>query len=258
MATGYEVLSITNFRSVGNMPASSGRVRPGLIFRSGDLADLSADDARHLQGLGISLICDLRSERERHSRVSRIPEFWTVKTCTYDLMSPTSRKLLDIIRSATVDSQDMVDYLRQRNHDFATLLAPEFGRLLADIATMPPASSALIHCAAGKDRTGFAVALLQLALGVSEDDVLTEYLATRHFLDAALLTKREIEAFERDGIGSIDPASYQPITEVRREYIEAALVHIRRAGIGTFLRERAQVPAAIVEQLRTRLLEPRP
>lgn len=251
-----EVASVTNFRSVGSTPADGGRLRSGLLFRCGDLADLADQDARHLQSLGIELICDLRSERERKFRSSQIPDFWKVKTQTYDLTSPTSSTLLELVRGGSAKPQDMADYLRQRNRDFATLLAPEFGKLLGDIAALPDHSAALIHCAAGKDRTGFAVALLQLALGVSEIDVMDEYLATARFLDPALLTQREIAAFERGGFGSVNPASYQPMTEVRPEYLESALVHIRDCGTDRFLRERAQLDQATLMRLRSRLIEP--
>lgn len=250
-----ELASVTNFRSVGRARTQDGMLRQGLLFRCGDLADLDPGDARRLQSLGIDVICDLRSERERQSRVSRIPDFWKVKTYTYNLTSPTSSKLLALVRNGNAKPQDLVDYLRQRNQDFATLLAPEFGRLLGHVAALPARSGVLIHCAAGKDRTGFAVALLQLALGVSERDVMDEYLATARFLDSALLTKREIASFEQGGYGTIDAASYQPMTEVRPEYLESALVHIRGRGTETFLRESAQVDQTTLAKLRRRLIE---
>jgi len=77
----------------------------------------------------------------------------------------------------------------------------------------------LVHCAVGKDRTGFAAAIILLALGVSRETVLFDYMLTRHYL----LPGREVDRLSQKYGLNIEANSILPMLEVYPEYLQAAL-----------------------------------
>ena len=99
----------------------------------------------------------------------------------------------------------------------------------------------LVHCMAGKDRTGFGVAVIQLMLGVSEQLVMADYLLTN---EASELMTRTRDRMLEQGI-EIDAASLEVITQVKREYLEAALMGLKAefGGIEGYLEAAAVKPA---------------
>ena len=109
----------------------------------------------------------------------------------------------------------------------------------------------LVHCMAGKDRTGFGVAVIQLMLGVSEELVMADYLLTNK---ARELMTRTRDRMREQGI-EIDAASLEVITQVKREYLEAALTGLKSefGGIAGYL-EAAAVEPAEQADLRRRLV----
>jgi len=119
---------------------------------------------------------------------------------------------------------------------------------LADPAFLP----ASFHCTTGKDRTGWGAAALLLLLGVSEDDVMTDYLLTNDQLLPAL--KPVLDAFEAAGG---DPDLLIPVLGVRREYLETALDEMRTTygDIETYFIEGLGIDAETIARLRSRLVE---
>jgi protein-tyrosine phosphatase len=96
-----------------------------------------------------------------------------------------------------------------------------YGGLLRDLAC-PTNRPALVHCATGKDRTGWIVAVLQLRLDVPEDAVMAHYLESREHL-APLLERMLAGLAERGG----DPELFRPVLDVRPGYLEAGLEEVR-------------------------------
>ena len=86
---------------------------------------------------------------------------------------------------------------------------------------------AIVHCTTGKDRTGWAVAVLLLLLGVPEPDVVEDYLESN-----AALAEMNREVFERFAAIGGEPELLGPLMTVKVEYIEAALDEMRR-GFGS-------------------------
>jgi protein-tyrosine phosphatase len=126
----------------------------------------------------------------------------------------------------------------------------EFGAFLRGLAGAHPLP-ALMHCSAGKDRTGWAASLLLLVLGASEDDVIEHYLLSN---ERRREENERLLANPRDGL---DPEWFRPFLEVRAEYARAALAAAAER-FGTFeayVEVGLGVDAATRLRLGARLLE---
>lgn len=169
--------SAPNFRDLGGYTASCGRsVRRGLIYRSEDFSNLTPEDAEQLQRLGIRVVCDLRSDRERHIT----PNKWRAATAlnlniSVDLRAghATITRLLSGTPSQEHAELAMLETYRLFPSAFAEHMPHLFQHIL-DHKHLPM----VFHCAAGKDRTGFIAAMLLSALGVPRDTIYVDYLQT--------------------------------------------------------------------------------
>jgi protein-tyrosine phosphatase len=168
-------LTKLNFRDLGGLPSGDGAaVRHGVIFRSEGPASFHEVHERELRALGIRLICDLRAESER----LKSPNEW----------APDARLLnIDINSDVRVGPKDLMAKLgedrsvaalkqmsRTNYSQTARALQPRLRELIQ--ALVDGEWPVLIHCTAGKDRTGVLVALLLEALDVPEEVVIADYL----------------------------------------------------------------------------------
>lgn len=165
----------TNFRDLGGYIGQDGRpVRWRRIFRSDHLADLTPEDTARLAALGLARAFDFRGVHERAAVPYAVPGITqhplpiepTVVQRMKDLVAAGHR----VTAEQTVGL--MQDTYRAFVHDNAHRFAELFEHLLADDAPL------VFHCTAGKDRTGFAAALILLALDVPPDVVMHDYLLT--------------------------------------------------------------------------------
>ncbi|MFK7828194.1 MAG: tyrosine-protein phosphatase [Congregibacter sp.] len=166
-----------NFRDAGGYASSDGEILSrGNIFRSGHLAQLTDADTQRLAALRLELICDLRREDEQRHEPSIIPAGAELMSAPITPGSQSSAIYADATQLGGV--QSMFDFMCDINREFVESQSDNyravFGRLLESCATR-----VLFHCSAGKDRTGFVVAMLQLALGVSQADIEADYLLSR-------------------------------------------------------------------------------
>lgn len=210
-----------NFRDVGGYATEDGRrVRWGLFYRSDDLAQLTDADLATLDALGIKLVCDFRSPEEKAEEPDRLPAGGPtlVELPIFDeSFSPTAFR--EKITSGTLGDTDLRQMLIEGNRMFATRYAPQYAAMFERL-TQPEQLPALVHCTAGKDRTGFAAAVLLRTLGVPLDTVYEDFLLTNHY------TAREIERtlwiIRLVSFFRTDPDRVRPVLGVERAYLEAA------------------------------------
>ncbi|WP_065754982.1 tyrosine-protein phosphatase [Bradyrhizobium paxllaeri] len=168
----------SNFRDLGGYPTSDGRtVRWRQIFRSNHLGHLTDDDVSVVRELGVRSAFDFRGSEERTAALCGMPEI-TVHSLPVE---PTVvAALRAIVAAGTPLSTDHAvevmrdsyrSYVQKNTRHYRTL----FAHLLEERAPL------VIHCTAGKDRTGFACALILHTLGVSEDIISEDYLLTNRF-----------------------------------------------------------------------------
>lgn len=230
-----------NFRAVKPYETGNGgRLRENTLFRSGELSRLSDADIAVIAGLKIRLICDLRTTREQSEFLSRWPEgtgHRHLVLADRDESDAGPHKIFELIARHPGETGGLkaMDLLyRRKPRAFAKSLAVLFETILAGDA-LP----LLIHCHAGKDRTGFIIAMLLAAAGVSEADIIDDYVTTAVFFPPES-EARALAGWARRSFGhEIDPASALPMVDARRGYIEASFEEIR-AGWGSvegYLRE---------------------
>jgi len=168
----------TNFRDLGGYPARDGRaVRWRQIFRSNHLGHLTEADIEVLRPLGLKTAFDFRGTDERVAAICGVAEV-AVHSLPIEptVVAALRARLADGVPLSAADALDVMrdsyrNYVRYSTASFRAL----FAHLLEDRAPL------VIHCTAGKDRTGFACALILHALGVPADLIAEDYLLTNRF-----------------------------------------------------------------------------
>jgi protein-tyrosine phosphatase len=181
----------SNFRDLGGYTTADGRrVKPGLIFRSGELSNLTFEDYRTLSALRLRTVYDLRTAGER----TTAPTTWAagpVQTFVSPKPgSPLAGLSLESREHLTpAHARDaMLAFYRQMPTAYTTEFKAIFDQLLDDHAPL------LLHCTAGKDRSGLAAALILTALGVPRAKVLSDYELTNRYLDLADLKRAGVNS----------------------------------------------------------------
>ncbi len=174
---------VVNFRDFGGAVGAGGRRIPhGRLFRSGHHAAATAVDLAKLADLDLALIVDLRRPAERQRDPARRPAATRARILEHDgpletAMAPHLAFLAMPDASAARVTEQMTAGYRGYPFD------PHYVAVYRDFfAALAQADGAvLVNCHAGKDRTGFLCALTLTVLGVGEDEVFEDYLATnRH------------------------------------------------------------------------------
>ena len=165
----------SNFRDLGGYVGKDGRtVYWRKLFRSDHLADLTPDDLALISDLGVTRVCDFRGKTERLPHMCAIPGAVVSSLAIEPTVVQGMKSLIDA--GQLVTAQDTVKLMQQTYRDFVLDNSPRFaeffGHLLEHDAPL------VFHCTAGKDRTGFAAALLLEALGVARPVVVQDYLMT--------------------------------------------------------------------------------
>jgi protein-tyrosine phosphatase len=173
-----------NFRDLGGYPTADGRtVRWSVVYRSDSLHKLTENDLKLISSLNLSRVFDFRSEHEAECEPDRLPE--GVQLILLPILD-SSTKVWHEQRDEMVKNMNVLnpaDYMLATNTELGTKFTSEYKRFYQELLTSN-GSPILFHCAAGKDRTGFAAATLLRILGVPQDVVMQDYLLTNHyFLD---------------------------------------------------------------------------
>ena len=156
--------ALVNLRDLGGLPlAGGGTTRAGVLYRS-DAPYPGDDDPAHVEVWPPSTVIDLRSSRE----VERFPFEWGTSTRVHRHEVHDAAMPANLPREADLLSlyETILDTVPQRIAG------------AVDLAATAPEGPVLVHCAAGKDRTGIVVAALLLSVGVTPDAVVADYLAT--------------------------------------------------------------------------------
>ncbi|QAU47399.1 tyrosine-protein phosphatase [Bradyrhizobium guangzhouense] len=193
----------SNFRDLGGYATSDGRTtRWRHIFRSNHLGQLTAADVEIIRALGVRSAFDFRGLEERTSGACVVDGITVHSlpiepTVVASLRTELARGTLTGPVALELMRESYRNYVRHNTHRFRML----FGHLLEDRAPL------VIHCTAGKDRTGFASALILHALGVPDDVIAEDYLLTNQHYKRDASSVSDLPADVVDAIGSVN-ASY--------------------------------------------------
>ena len=256
--------TIYNFRDFGGYAGVDGRpVVAGRLFRSAHLATLSDADHASISGQGIDLVVDLRHAPERRRQPSRLP----IPTPTVhqypdapDRVNATVAPHEAFLEHSLYTAEDARGYMMRsytaRPHDagFQAIFRDtlEFMAKPDTSNEMTGPKGVLVHCAAGKDRTGTLCALIQGLLGVSREDILADYMLTLDAVDIdTILVPAAARFSERYG-RPIDAESLWPMFGVEPEFLDAALDGMR--DMESYARETLGVSSDVIDTLRARYL----
>jgi protein-tyrosine phosphatase len=249
-----------NVRDLGGLATDDGRITlDGRLLRSDNLQDLTPADIKLLvDDIGLTTVIDLRSPAEveaegpgpltrvesvRHDHLSVLPEAGTATDVAGAALA--SRK--DEARSRYADDLRVGYYLGY--------LEDRGDRVVAALRSIEQApGAALVHCAAGKDRTGVVVALALKAVGVRDDAIVADYVATGERIEAILDRLRGSSTYS-DDINSRPNAVEDDAPREQTMVAFLELLGTRYGGALTWLSEHGFGPDE-VEALRAKLTGP--
>ncbi len=246
MPDRFDLSGASNFRHLGGYVGHQGRRVVGRrVFRSDHLGALTAEDMLQIRALGVRRILDLRGVTERTAAPCALED---VQVHALSIEPSIVQKLSELIAAGhRLTPGEVVGHMqetyrgfvRHNTHRFAEL----FGHLLESDAPL------VFHCTAGKDRTGFAAALILRSLGVAEADVLRDY----------LLTNERLKPLEPSRHG-LAPEVQMVLWRVQPEFLQAAFetVEADYGNVEAYLREGLGLGERERERLRSVYLEPGP
>lgn len=248
---------IHNLRDYGGYVAADGaRVKTGVLFRSGQHMEASDADLDVLHALDIRTIIDLRGASERTSFPCRRHDEFEAHVIAYDgetTSSPPHEGGWDKTYMTAEKARNRMIAVYTRMPVNPAMI-DMFSRYFEALAMREGAS--LVHCFAGKDRTGIAASLLLHVLGAHRDDVIAEFLRTNDAPHRHILERQSLPRIKAH-YGEIEPEAIRNLMGVRPEYIETCFKEITRdhGSIDTYLAGTLGVDEARQAQLRERLLD---
>ncbi len=233
----------SNFRDLGGYPARDGRiVRWRQIFRSNHLGHLTEADVEVLRGLGLKSAFDFRGTEERAEAACGLAEI-----AVHSLpVEPTVIAALRARRAEGValSSADALDVMRDSYRSYVHENTPSYRALFAHL--VEDHAPLVIHCTAGKDRTGFACALILHALGVPDEVISEDYLLTNRFYRRDPSASSDLPDEVRQVLGTVQPsflaAAFDAIAD---DYGDLESYFSEGLGLGT--PERASLKARYLE-----------
>ncbi len=217
--------NVFNFRDAGGYRTEGGRtVRTGCLFRSGAFSSSTDNDLAQLSRLGLKLLVDLRGQSEHQQSPNRLPDHKRPDTLSLPIWPKASNEVERALLAGTIrefgDSgrygePDTPSAMRNFYRSFVRDHRSEWSRLLGMLCKSG-AHPTVVHCAGGKDRTGVAIAIVLLALGVPRDTVMQDYLKTNLAVD------QWISADHPNGL----PQFFLSVMKAHPSYLDAALSEI--------------------------------
>lgn len=214
-----------NFRDIGGLSVAGARTRSGVLYRSGNLADIGEPGRAALQRLGVRRIIDLRDDEE----VRRSPSL------VEGLDVATRRVPLFLGSVASFFEHDT-----SLSQLYASLVDDSADRVVEVVRGVVRDQPVLVHCTIGKDRTGVTVALALAAAGVDREAIVADYARTERMLPpernaqiVARLRATHPEAKHLEELATRSPASVMRdlLERLDRDY-GSPTDYLRSHGLG--------------------------
>lgn len=215
-----------NFRDLGGYPTREGRrLKWGKLYRSGRLSALTAADHAYFRRLGITLICDFRQTSEQQMEPTLLGDDVQHVLASLPVAPGSSQSFLENLYHGILAVRDSASFMEEVNRDFVVSALPQFAEMFRLLLTNEPPF--VIHCASGKDRTGFGSALILDVLGVEENVIVEDYLLTNDFLPVDAEMERLSRDLKDQTGARVSEEVLRPLLELRPEYLMACFDEIR-------------------------------
>ncbi|MFA6481881.1 MAG: tyrosine-protein phosphatase [Bacteroidales bacterium] len=227
------VMTAINLRDFGGFTTGSGSVmKTGLLYRSGNLQKLSAAHHIAIGELKLQTIIDFRSLEEQEKSPGTFPGSKKVSMpCNIDEITRRRLRPLLLRRSADDEIMDAIDSVYKEMVDLMVQPIGDMIRIIIGMGNCP----ILIHCRAGKDRTGFAAAVIQWAMGVDHDTVMQEYLKSNEFISPKI--SKAMKRLRLFTLGLFPKGNLQAAFEVKARYLNTAffVIETKYGGLERYL-----------------------
>jgi len=230
MSRIYNFDNILNFRDFGNYPVGEGgHVKPGKLFRSAHFNEASEADLEKLAELDIALVVDLRHKPERDRQPNRWPETPAPTVLHYpdpkhskNTLAPHEIFIKETLSTPEEARAYMQGSYEARPHDdgFKSI----FSNTLKFMAKT--GSPILIHCAAGKDRTGTLAAVILSALGVPFETIMDDYMMTMEAVDIESFLEPASKNMAKRYGRHIPTDALRPLFHVEPSYLERSMTAV--------------------------------
>jgi len=213
-----------NSRDMGGYTTADGRmVKWGMLFRSDSLANLDEADLAYLEKLQLSAVTDFRGDSERAEAPDRLPQqspAIAYRTLAINNPAVDVAELGRKFYSGQLSQAELVALTDRRGYINDAAISHMWGQWVRDLAE-PGALPHLFHCTAGKDRTGFAAAIVLLTLGVSRDDVMQDFLLSNEYLAAKI--EDNVQKIQAHSAAEVDADVLRQVIGVSPKSLEGAI-----------------------------------
>lgn len=245
-----------NLRDLGGYETEDGRlVKWGLLYRADALLPRGRAALGTIARLGLVAVVDFRTEAERRKNPDRLPQgrqIHQVSLPVFDGPGSLEQVVREHLAAGTLGGVDPGALFRQAYAQLPVDFLPQFRAFVREVLKAN-GKPLLFHCVAGKDRTGFAAALLLRLLGVPMAIVLDDYLLSARY---TMRIPVALRAFFRMKYGAAAYGIMKRMTTIQADYMEAAFGSIDRAygSFGDFVRDGLRLGEEDIATLRVRLL----
>ena len=245
-----------NFRDLGGYETREGRrLKWGKLYRSSKLSNLTDKDIHYVNRLGVTLICDFRQVIEQQLEPTLLGDNTLTELASLPITPGSSHNFIENLHNGIIAVDDAAGFMEQINRDFVANQMPQYAEMFRLLLVGD--QQVLIHCASGKDRTGFGAALILDVLGVDEEAIVDDYLLTNKYLPVDEEVERLSKQFIDHTGARVSAEVLKPMLEVRPEYIRACFEEIRRRYEGKehFFETALDLDEVKVRELRERYLD---
>jgi len=230
---------VHNFRHFHGYEGLDGaRLKDGL-YRSGHFSRASDGDWGHIGGLGIQVVADLRKPRERTNEPSNWPDPIAPRVLSSDKGDTGEPPHMRFLRTGVHSPEGVHDYMLSAYRRIPMEVGNQdvYRDAYRALATGEADNGFLVHCAAGKDRTGIFCAIILDELGVDRDTVIADYEMTNEAVD-----------FE-----AIIPRIRERVQAEHGQVMEAAMMRVFLGVDGDYLRQAFEIMGGVDHYVRTHL-----
>lgn len=241
-----------NTRDLGGYTNMDNKViKNNIIFRSDKLSELTKDDIKTIQNLGIKTIIDFRSFKEKEQEPNIIPNNMMYIEMPINADKNIREDINNIVSGEF--NKDIGKYLIEANEDFVNKHSHIFSGFLRIVLNSE--EPLLFHCTAGKDRTGFAAYLILHILGVSDKLKLEDYLMTNICIKESL-DKQIVHCSKLLKIDENKANMLRPLLIVSEDYINKALETINKkyGNIDNYIKNILNIDDSMITAFRKRMI----
>lgn len=249
---------LDNFRDFGGYPAAGGKqLRAGRLYRSASHGRATDADLQALNALGLAVIVDLRRGPERDRDPSRRHPNFDGEVISSDVGVDEGDSWLDHITSSDLSPRSFTSYMLgyYRDAPFNPRIVDLYSRYFEALARTD--GPVLIHCAAGKDRTGILAALTHHVAGVGAEHMMGDYLATNDPIRLERRLPLVTEAIREHTGRTLPPETVMIAMGVAPEYLQMAFAAIaeRYGSVDAYVEVALGVGPDLEAAVKAKLLE---